>query len=159
MSKVRFSIAISIDGYVAGPDMSQVDPLGVGGEDLHEWARNLAAWRKPHGREGGEVNASTAVFEERLVGVGAGVMGRHMFGPLSGGPDFEEWNGWWGEDPPFHHPVFVLTHRVREPLTLSDTTFHFVNEGMDAALEQAREAAGCGGAGRHPHQVRGRVER
>jgi dihydrofolate reductase len=143
MSKLSVHISISADGYVAGPNQSEENPLGVGGEGLHDWAIELEAWRKAHGREGGEVNASTPVMEEAMVGAGAQIMGRGMFGPPGGGPWGEDpWQGWWGEDPPFHMPVFVLTHHEREPLALSDTTFTFVTDGIESALEQAREVAG-----------------
>jgi dihydrofolate reductase len=143
MSKVRFHISSSLDGYVAGPNQSEEHPLGEGGEGLHEWAIELAAWREAHGREGGEVNASSAVMEENQANVGAGIMGRNMFGPVGGG-DWGDgsWRGWWGDEPPFHHPVFVLTHHEREPLTLGETTFTFVTDGIESALEQARGAAG-----------------
>jgi dihydrofolate reductase len=138
MSKVRAHISISADGYAAGPNQSEENPLGEGGMQLHDWVIALRAWREPHGREGGEVNASSAVVEEEKANVGVHIMGRAMFGPPGGGawPD-DPWNGWWGEDPPFHTPVFVVTHHEREPLTLSDTTFTFVTEGVEAALEQA----------------------
>jgi dihydrofolate reductase len=143
MSVFRFQMAVSLDGYVAGPNQSERDPLGVGGMQLHEWVFELEAWRREMGQEGGEVNASSPVVEEAQANVGAVVMGRNMFG---GGPGPWEtdppWNGWWGDDPPFHNPVFVLTHHAREPLTLNDTTFHFVTEGIESALEQAKEAAG-----------------
>ncbi|HEX5820976.1 MAG TPA: dihydrofolate reductase family protein [Solirubrobacterales bacterium] len=143
MSKVRVHIAVSLDGYVAGPNQSEENPLGEGGEALHEWAFDLKAWREPHGREGGEVNASSAIVEEANADVGAEIMGRGKFGPPGGGPWGEDpWQGWWGEDPPFHKPVFVLTHHEREPLTLSDSTFVFVTDGIESALDQAREAAG-----------------
>jgi dihydrofolate reductase len=142
MSKVRVHIAISADGYVAGPNQSQENPLGEGGEALHDWFVELKAWREPHGRDGGEVNASTPIAEESLANVGAEIMGRGKFGPPGGGPWGEDpWPGWWGEEPPFHKPVFVVTHHEREPLTLSDTTFTFVTNGIEDALEQAREAA------------------
>jgi dihydrofolate reductase len=143
MSKLRVHISMSLDGYVAGPNQSQEDPLGVGGEALHDWVVELKAWREPHGMEGGEVNASTPVVEEDIANVGAEIMGRGMFGPPGGGPWGDDpWPGWWGEEPPFHKPVFVVTHHEREPLTLSDTTFRFVTDGIESALEQAREAAG-----------------
>jgi dihydrofolate reductase len=140
MSKVRVHISISADGYVAGPNQSLANPLGEGGEGLHEWAFALRAFREPHGMEGGEVNASTPVVEESLANVGAEIIGRGMFGG-GPGPWRDDWTGWWGEEPPFHMPVFVLTHHAREPLTLSDTTFTFVTDGVEAALDQAREAA------------------
>jgi len=143
MSKVRVHIAISADGYVAGPNQSKENPLGEGGEDLHEWMLELKAWREPHGRDGGEVNENTAIFEQAHENIGAEIMGRGKFGPPEGGPWGDDpWPGWWGEDPPFHMPVFVLTHHEREPLTLTDTTFTFVPEGIEAALEQAKAAAG-----------------
>ena len=142
MSKVRVHIAISADGYVAGPNQSEENPLGEGGEELHAWMLELKAWREPHGREGGEVNVSSQVVEEANAKVGAEIMGRGKFGPPGGGPwPDEPWNGWWGEDPPFHMPVFVVTHYEREPLTLTDTTFTFVTDGIEAALEQATAAA------------------
>jgi dihydrofolate reductase len=143
VSKLRFQISISLDGFVAGPEQSEENPLGEGGEALHEWALKLEAWRRPHGREGGEVNASSAVFEEAQAGVGAVIMGRNMFGGGPGPwPEEPSWDGWWGDDPPFHMPVFVLTHHQREPLELADTTFAFVTDGIESALEQARAAAG-----------------
>jgi dihydrofolate reductase len=141
MSEVRVHISVSADGYVAGPNQSLENPLGEGGEDLHDWLVALKAWREPHGLAGGEVNASTPVVEESLANVGAEIMGRGKFGGGPGPWGDEQWRGWWGEEPPFHMPVFVLTHHEREPLTLSDTTFTFVTGGIESALEQAREAA------------------
>ncbi len=142
MSKVRVHISVSTDGYVAGPNQSVENPLGESGEKLHEWVVALRAWREHHGLEGGEVNASTRVVEEAVADVGAEIMGRGKFGGGPGPWADDPWTGWWGEDPPFHMPVFVLTHHEREPLTLSDTTFTFVTDGIESALEQAREAAG-----------------
>ena len=133
---------MSADGYVAGPNQSKENPLGEGGENLHDWVVALKAWREPHGREGGEVNESSPVIEEAKAHVGAEIMGRGMFGGGPGPWPEEQWNGWGGDEPPFHMPVFVLTHHEREPLTLSDTTFTFVTDGIDSALEQARAAAG-----------------
>jgi dihydrofolate reductase len=143
MPKLRFRIAISLDGYTSGPGQSVDNPLGVGGMHLHDWAFALAAWRAPHGLEGGEVNASTTVIEEGLAGIGATIMGRNMFGGHPGPWNPEKpWNGWWGADPPFHHPVFVLTHHARPPLALEGgTTFTFVTDGIESALAQARRAA------------------
>jgi len=141
MSKVRAQISVSLDGYVAGPNQSKENPLGEGGEQLHNWAVELKAWREPHGREGGEVNASTRVMEEGLANIGAEVMGRGKFGPPGGGAWGDDpWQGWWGDEPPFSMPVFVVTNHDREPLTLSDTTFTFVTDGIESALQQAREA-------------------
>jgi len=144
VSKLRFRISMSLDGFVAGPSQSVANPLGIGGMRLHEWAFPLAVWRAPQGLEGGEVNASTPVVEESLANIGATVMGRNMFGGHPGPWDARKpWSGWWGVNPPFHHPVFVLTHHAREPLELEGgTTFTFVTDGVEAALEQARRAAG-----------------
>ena len=143
MSKVRSSISVSLDGYVAGPNQTQEEPLGEGGEHLHDWVVALKAWREPHGIEGGEENASTPVMAREIANVGAEIMGRGKFGPADRGPWGDEpWRGWWGDEPPFHKPVFVVTHHEREPLTLSDTTFTFVTDGIESALAQARAAAG-----------------
>ena len=142
MAKVRFDISVSLDGFVAGPNPTEEIPLGEGGEQLHEWALALEAWRKPHGQEGGEVNASTEVMEASRANVGATVMGRNMFGGEGPWGD-DPWQGWWGDDPPFHMPVFVVTHHARETEEKQGgTTYTFVTEGVEAALEQAREAAG-----------------
>jgi dihydrofolate reductase len=142
MSKVRVHISVSADGYVAGPNQSLENPLGEGGEGLHEWVIALKAWRESHGMEGGEVNASTPVVEGWTTNVGAEIMGRGKFGGGPGPWGDEQWPGWWGQDPPFHMAVFVVTHHEREPLTLSDTTFTFVTEGIESALDRARTAAG-----------------
>jgi dihydrofolate reductase len=143
MSKVRADISVSLDGYVAGPNETIEEPLGEGGERLHDWVVALRAWRERAGLEGGEENVSTAIVEEPTANVGAEIMGRGKFGPPGRGPWGDDpWQGWWGDDPPFHKPVFVLTHHEREPLELADTTFTFVTEGIDAALEQARAVAG-----------------
>ncbi|HLK88758.1 MAG TPA: dihydrofolate reductase family protein [Polyangia bacterium] len=143
MSKLRLQISISLDGFVAGPDQSALDPLGKRGMLLHQWVFPLRAWRAPHGMEGGETTASTPVIEEIQANVGATVMGRNMFGGHPGPWDPQHpWNGWWDETPPFHHPVFVVTHHARPPLALTGTTFHFVTGGIEAALAEARRAAG-----------------
>ena len=142
MSKLKLNITMSIDGYVAGPNQSPEQPLGVGGEELHGWLVSLKAFRELHGGEGGEVNESTPFAEEILGGAGATIMGRNMFGG-GPGPWDESWRGWWGDDPPYHHPTFVLTHHSREPLEMEGgTTFYFVTDGIESALEQARTAAG-----------------
>jgi dihydrofolate reductase len=143
MAKLRLELSMSLDGFTAGPDQSVENPLGVGGGQLHEWAFKLAAWRESHKLEGGEVNASSELAEASLANIGATVMGRNMFG---GGPgpwsSAAPWEGWWGEDPPFHNPVFVLTHYAREPLEKEGgTTFFFVTDGIESALEQAIDAA------------------
>jgi dihydrofolate reductase len=139
---LKFNIAMSLDGFVAGPNPSEQDPLGEGGMQLHEWVFELAAWREPHGREGGVVNESTPIVEGSQANVGAILMGRNMFGGGPGPWGDDPWNGWWGEEPPFHAPVFVLTNHTREPLALEGTTFHFVTDGIESALAQANEAAG-----------------
>jgi len=142
MSRLRVSITMSLDGYVAGPDQSEENPLGSGGQDLHKWFYPLKAFREMHGEEGGDVNASSAVVEQRLANVGATIMGRNMFGPVRGPWGDESWRGWWGENPPFHTPVFVLTHHPRAPLQMQGgTTFHFVSDGIESALRQAKDAA------------------
>jgi dihydrofolate reductase len=143
MSTLRCHISISLDGFVAGPHQTQENPLGEGGERLHEWLVPLAAWRESHRMHGGEVNESARILEEAIANVGAGLMGRNMFGPARGGAwDDEQWRGWWGDDPPYHYPVFVLTHYPRDPVEMKGgTTFHFVTDGIHSALEQAREAA------------------
>ena len=134
---------MSLDGFIAGPNQSVENPLGIGGMRLHEWAFSLAEWRAMHGLEGGEVNASTQVVKESLENVGATIMGRNMFGGHPGPwSSSKPWNGWWGDNPPYHHPVFVLTHFAREPLVLEGgNTFTFVTDGIHSALEQARRAA------------------
>jgi dihydrofolate reductase len=143
VGKLRAMITVSVDGYAAGPDQSEENPLGRGGEALHEWAFPLKAFNEAHGRAGGEVTASNAVVEAWSKNVGAQIMGRNMFGGGPGPWGDDEWRGWWGEEPPFHTPVFVLTHYEREPLEMEGgTTFHFVTDGIEAALRQAREAAG-----------------
>jgi dihydrofolate reductase len=142
MSRLRLSITMSLDGYVAGPDQTEENPLGIGGMELHEWFFPLKAFREMHGGDGGEVNASSDVVEQRRANIGATIMGRNMFGPVRGPWPGESWRGWWGDDPPYHHPVFVLTHHPREPLEMDGgTTFHFVSDGIESALTQARDAA------------------
>jgi dihydrofolate reductase len=144
MSRLRFKISMSLDGFVAGPDQSVENPLGVGGMRLHEWVFELAAFRSLFGMKGGVTNESSRVVEESMSNLGATVMGRNMFG---GGPGpwnaAKPWNGWWGTNPPFHHPVFVLTHHARPPLEMEGgTTFTFVTNGIEHALAEARRAAG-----------------
>ena len=144
MAKVRGDISMSLDGFVAGPNPSLEKPLGEGGDLLHEWAFAAASWRESHGLEGGEANADSELIEESIRSTGAVVMGRRMF---SGGEgrweDDPRVDGWWGDDPPFHVPVFVLTHHARKTKVMQGgTSFNFVTEGFEAALEQARAAAG-----------------
>ena len=144
MGKVVAEVSISLDGYVAGPKPTLENPLGEGGDQLHEWAFPLKSWREPHGLPGGETGPDDELVKESLRATGAVVMGRRMF---SGGEgpweDDTNASGWWGDDPPFHKPVFVLTHHAREPLVMEGgTTFHFVTDGIEAALERAKKAAG-----------------
>jgi dihydrofolate reductase len=142
MAELRTSLSISLDGFLAGPNPSKEIPLGEGGEQLHDWVFDLEAWRKPHGKPGGEVNASTPVAEEMQANIGAVVMGRGMFGGGPGPWGDKPWDGWWGDEPPFHAPVFVLTSHAREPLVKEGgTTFYFVTDGIESALEQAKDAA------------------
>jgi dihydrofolate reductase len=143
MPRLRLKIAMSLDGFVAGPNQSVENPLGIGGMRLHEWVFPLAVWRAMHGLEGGEVNESSRVVEESLANIGATIMGRNMFGGHPGPWNPQApWNGWWGANPPFHHPVFVLTHHARAPLEREGgTTFTFVTDGIESTLEQAERAA------------------
>jgi len=142
MGLVTCHISVSLDGFVAGPNQSLENPLGEGGEQLHEWAIRGAAWRRQHGESGGEPGPDDEVIEEVTRNVGAYLMGRKMFGG-GNGPWDASWRGWWGEEPPFHAPVFVLTHHERDPLPMrGGTTFTFVTDGIHAALEQARAVAG-----------------
>ena len=142
MSRLRFHISISLDGYVAGPNQSTREPLGARGEELHEWVFPLDAWKRQQGLGAGEKNVSNALVEEWLQNIGATVMGRNMFGGHPGPWNTKEpWKGWWGKEPPYHHPVFVITHHAREPLVLGETTFHFVTDGIESALAQAKRAA------------------
>src|SRR5216117_949203 len=140
MSKLKLNITMSIDGFVAGPDQSPEHPLGVGGEELHDWLVPLKAFRESHGEEGGEVNASTPFAEDILGGAGATIMGRNMFGG-GPGPWDDSWKGWWGDNPPFHHPVFVLTSHSREPLEMRGGR-RSTSPRTGSTLEQARAAAG-----------------
>jgi dihydrofolate reductase len=146
MGTCRFQLALSLDGFVAGPDQSEENPLGVRGLELHQWVFPLEVWRRQQGQEGGEVNTSTPVIEEAQANVGATVMGRNMFGGGPGPwPEDPPWNGWWGDNPPYHTPVFVLTHHPREPLELAGgTTFFFVTGGIESAYKQVKQAAGDG---------------
>jgi dihydrofolate reductase len=133
MARVQLDITMSLDGFVAGPNDGPELPLGAGGERLHEWVYPLASWREPHGLEGGETNSSSEVLEESLQATGAIIVGKRMFDNAGG----------WGDNPPFHKPVFVLTHTAREPLARDGgTTFTFVTEGVKSAVEQAKAAAG-----------------
>ena len=144
MSKLTFDITMSLDGFVAGPNATLEQPLGEGGEQLHEWVVGLESWRERHGLEGGTTSPDSAILEESIARNGATLMGRRMFsggeGPWEDDPKAD---GWWGDDPPFHMPVFVLTHHAREPVQKQGgTTYTFVTDGIEAALEQAQAAAG-----------------
>jgi dihydrofolate reductase len=142
---VRYSASISLDGFTAGVDQSVENPIGVGGMRLHDWIRELAFWREAHGGEGGIETPSTAVLESAGENLGAHVMGRNMFGGGPGPWGDDPWNGWWGENPPFHLPVFVVTHHSRPPLECEGgTMFTFVTDGVESAVAQAKNAAAGG---------------
>jgi dihydrofolate reductase len=144
MPKLRVhNLAMSVDGYIAGPDQSIDDPLGVGGPGLHEWVFETRTGRQMIGEDGGEEGVDNEFLARGDVGIGATIMGRNMFGPIRGPWGQDEWTGWWGDTPPYHHPVFVLTHHPRPPITMQGgTTFHFVDDGIEAALTRAFDAAG-----------------
>jgi dihydrofolate reductase len=136
------SISVSLDGFTAGPKQSLENPIGEGGMRLHEWMFQTASWREMHGEKGGQRTEDSDMIDEFSRNVGAYIMGRKMFGGGDGKWDMS-WKGWWGDDPPYHTPVFVLTHHPRESLPMrGGTTFHFVSDGIDSVLQQARQAAG-----------------
>ena len=140
---LAYGFTISLDGYGAGPRQSVENPLGVGGEALHDWLVNTRTFKRMQGREGGDTGIDEDFAARGFAGIGAWIMGRNMFGPIRGPWPDESWRGWWGENPPYHTPVFVLTHHSRPPLEMKGgTVFHFVTEGIHAALERARAAAG-----------------
>jgi dihydrofolate reductase len=143
MSKLRVqSFTVSIDGYGAGPDQDLQNPLGVGGPALFEWFFRTRTFQRMHHGADGETGVDDAMAAKGFAGVGAWILGRNMFGPIRGPWPDESWKGWWGDEPPYHTPVFVLTHHPRPPLAMvGGTTFHFVTEGIHGALAQAREAA------------------
>jgi dihydrofolate reductase len=144
MGKLFFDISMSLDGFIAGPNPTLELPLGEGGEELHEWVVRLASWREAHGLEGGDTGADDDLMKESIGRAGAFVMGRRMFSNGAGSwEDDPKADGWWGDDPPFRVPVFILTHHPREPVEKQGgTTFNFVTDGIESALEQARSAAG-----------------
>lgn len=144
MSKLRVHcFSVSVDGFGAGPQQSRVNPLGLGGEDLHQWMFPTRAFQRMVGGEGGTTGADNDFVERGFEGIGAWILGRNMFGPIRGAWQDDEWKGWWGDEPPYHGPVFVLTHHARSPVTMQGgTTFYFVTDGIESALRQAREAAG-----------------
>lgn len=144
MSRLRVnSFAVSLDGYGAGPDQSLENPLGVGGMALHDWAFATRGFqRRVLGADGGETGIDDDFIERGFDGVGAWILGRNMFGPIRGPWPDDTWQGWWGPNPPYHVPTFVLTHHARAPLAMDGgTTFHFVTGGIHEALERAKEAA------------------
>ena len=143
MSKVRVnSFAVSLDGYAAGPNQSLENPLGVRGPELFEWFFATRMWKQMHGQDGGSTGPDNEQAERGFENVGAWILGRNMFGPVRGPWPDDSWKGWWGEEPPYHVPVFVLTRHARSPIEMKGgTTFHFVTEGIQAALDGAREAA------------------
>ena len=140
MPKLRVhNLAMSLDGYVAGPDQDFDNPLGVGGTRLHEWVFETRGGREMQGMEGGDDGVDERFFELGDEGIGATIMGRNMFGPIRGPWGGDEWTGWWGDEPPYHHPVFVLTHHPRPPVTMQGgTTFHFVDDGIERARARLR---------------------
>jgi dihydrofolate reductase len=144
VSKLRVqSFAISLDGYGAGPSQDLQNPLGVNGPELMEWFFHTRFWRQMHGLENGETGVDNQMAEQGFAGIGAWILGRNMFGPVRGRWPDESWKGWWGDEPPYHTPVFVLTHHPRPPLRMAGgTEFRFVTDGIQAALDQARSAAG-----------------
>jgi dihydrofolate reductase len=144
MSKLRVHCyGVSLDGFGAGPNQSLENPLGAGGEDLHQWFFPTRVFQKMVGNDGGTTGVDNDFAERGFEGVGASILGRNMFGPIRGAWPDDEWKGWWGEDPPYHSPVFVLTHHPRASITMEGgTTFHFVTDGIHAALDRAKEAAG-----------------
>jgi dihydrofolate reductase len=143
VSKLRFNITMTLDGYVAGPNQSAENPLGEGADRLHDWLLKLKTFRTIHGdTTGGETGTNDDVLREAFENVGATIMGRNMFGGGPGPWKKPFWKGWWGDSPPFHHPVFVLTHHAREPLPMQGgTTFSFVTDSIESALNHARRAA------------------
>jgi dihydrofolate reductase len=144
MSKLRVQcFAISLDGYGAGPRQSRDDPLGVGGEALHEWFVPTRTFQRMIGKADGTTGVDDDFAERGLQNIGAWILGRNMFGPIRGPWPDDAWIGWWGDEPPYHVPVFVLTHHARAPVTMKGgTVFHFVTGGIRAALDEARAAAG-----------------
>ncbi|AMO25047.1 dihydrofolate reductase family protein [Ramlibacter solisilvae] len=144
MSQLRVqSFTLSLDGFGAGPDQGLQNPLGVGGREMMDWMLHTREWRKMHGQDGGETGADNRMAEQGFHNIGAWILGRNMFGPVRGPWPDDSWKGWWGEEPPYHVPVFVLTHHARAPIEMKGgTVFHFVTDGIQAALQRARAAAG-----------------
>jgi len=137
------NISMSVDGYAAGPDQSLQNPLGVGGEQLHNWFFHTRSWHQMQGTDGGDEGLDNDMIVAGNLGIGATIMGRNMFGPIRDQWGDDQWTGWWGDEPPYHHPVFVLTHHPHEPIIMQGgTVFNFVTEGIHVALERAFDAAG-----------------
>ena len=143
MSRLRVqSFGVSLDGFGAGPNQDLQNPLGVGGPELMEWFFHTRFWRAMHQQEGGETGIDHAMAEQGFANIGAWILGRNMFGPVRGPWPDESWKGWWGDEPPYHVPVYVLTHHPRSPVTMKGgTTFHFVTDGIQSALDRAKAAA------------------
>lgn len=143
MSKVKVAaFSVSLDGFGAGPDQDKKNPLGIMGDELHTWMYPTKMFQKMMGKDTGTVGTDNDFAEKSMENIGAWIMGRNMFGPIRGRWPDDAWKGWWGENPPYHVPVFVLTHYKRESITMKgDTTFHFVTEGIESALEKARNVA------------------
>ena len=143
MSKVRVAaFSVSIDGFGAGPRQDLNNPLGVRGMELHRWFMGTEAFNQMHGHAGGTLNVDNEFATKSFENIGAWILGRNMFGPVRGPWEGESWKGWWGDNPPYHTPVFVLTHHARPPLTMEGgTTFHFITDGLETALARAKEAA------------------
>jgi dihydrofolate reductase len=138
---ITSSVSVSLDGYMAGPSQDEANPLGRNGTRLHEWIFATKSGREMIGQDGGSQGVDDGYFNPDSDEVGATIMGRNMFGPVRGSWEGSNWRGWWGESPPFHHPVFVLTHFERPDLVMDDTTFHFVTGGAELAMSQARDVA------------------
>jgi dihydrofolate reductase len=145
MSQLRVqSFSLSLDGFGAGPAQDLQNPLGLHGGELMEWVFATRMWRRMHGQEGGETGVDNRMAEQGFDNLGAWILGRNMFGPVRGPWPDDHWKGWWGEEPPYHVPVFVLTHHARAPVSMKGgTVFHFVTDGIEAALDRARAAAGA----------------
>jgi dihydrofolate reductase len=143
MSQVRVqSFGVSLDGFAAGPNQGLQNPLGERGPEIMEWFFATRAWRAMHGQEGGETGVDNRMAEQGFENIGAWILGRNMFGPVRGPWPDESWKGWWGEEPPYHVPAFVLTHHARAPIEMKGgTTFHFVTDGIESALRKAKAAA------------------
>jgi dihydrofolate reductase len=143
MSKIKVTaFSVSLDGFGAGPDQSKENALGIKGDELHNWMVTTKMFHQMTGKDGGIKGVDNDIVEQSMDNVGAWIMGRNMFGPVRGPWPDNEWKGWWGEEPPFHVPVFILTHHAREPITMKGgTTFHFITGGIESALEAAKKAA------------------